>query len=67
MLTTWAIGEAWEVFCREQAEVVQRSFCAVGLAVPIDGSCDHEISVKGLNPSFLVEGLKEWHKGGYCR
>ena len=31
ILTTWAVGEAWEVFCRERMTVVQCSFCAVGL------------------------------------
>ena len=64
VLTTWAVGEAWEVFCRERTSVIQRSFRAVGLALPIDGSHDHEISIKGLESSLLIEGLKDWQKGG---
>jgi len=64
ILTTWAVGEAWEVFSRERAEVVKKSFRILGLALPIDGTCDDEISVKGIESAYLVEGLKEWERGG---
>ncbi|RPA95487.1 hypothetical protein L873DRAFT_1792241 [Choiromyces venosus 120613-1] len=64
ILTTWAVGEAWEVFSREQAEVVKKSFRILGLALPINGSCDNEISVKEIESAYLVEGLREWEKGG---
>ena len=64
VLTTWAVGEAWEVFSRERVEVVKKAFRIVGLALPIDGSCDHEISIKGIDGAYLVEGLKHWEIGG---
>jgi hypothetical protein len=64
ILTTWAVGEAWEVFCKERAQIVRRSFTAVGIALPIDGSRDYEISVKGLDSTTFVEGLKGWRGGG---
>ena len=57
---TWAVGEAWERFLTERAEVVRRSFRTVGLSLPIDGSEDHEISIKGLANQVLVEGLRDW-------
>ena len=60
---TWAVGEAWETFSREKAEVVRRSFRVVGLSLPLDGSEDKELSIKGLANDFLVEGLKEWRIG----
>jgi len=63
ILTTWAVGEAWEVFSRERVEVVKKSFRILGLALPIDGSCDSEISVKGVDNAYLVEGLTKWEVG----
>ena len=41
ILTTWAVGEAWEVFYRERAMVVRQSFRVLGIARSIDESCDH--------------------------
>ena len=56
---TWAVGEAWEVFSREKVEVVRNAFRAVGLAVPINGSEDHRLSIKGLANELLIEGLRD--------
>lgn len=64
ILTTWAVGEAWERFCRERQHVVLRSFRALGLSLPINGSCDAEISIKGLETATLVEKLKNWGREG---
>ena len=64
VLTTWAVGEAWERFCTTRKEVIIRSFCAIGLALPIDGTRDSEMSVKGIDMERLVEDMKEWHIGG---
>jgi len=63
VLCTWAVGEAWERFSANQAHVVERAFTAVGLALPIDGSRDSEISIKGLETSLFVEGIKDWADG----
>lgn len=60
ILTTWAVEEAWEIFSQELAEVVRKSFTILGLALPIDGSCDGEISIKGIENAYLQEGLKNW-------
>jgi len=61
---TWAVREAWEHFSAEKAEVVLRAFRVLGLGLPIDGSADHEISIKGIKTGFLTEGLKNWEEGG---
>jgi len=62
-LCTGAVGEAWERFSANQSHVVERAFTAVGLALPIDGSGDSEISIKGLETSLFVEGIKDWADG----
>jgi len=59
----WAVGEAWARFSTERAEVVRRAFRIVGLSLPIDGSEDHEISIKGLASDHLAEHLKDWGIG----
>lgn len=64
VMTTWAVGDAWEQFCKEKEQVIIRSFRAVGLALPIDGGCDTEISIKGLDTADLIVKLKDWHLGG---
>lgn len=61
---TWAVGEAWERFSVERIAVVQRAFRVVGLSLPIDGSEDHELSIRGLANEYLVEGLRDWGIGG---
>ncbi|RPB02600.1 hypothetical protein L873DRAFT_1787597 [Choiromyces venosus 120613-1] len=33
------------------------------LALLIDRSCDSEISVKGLDKTYLIEGLRDWRQG----
>jgi len=61
---TWAVGEAWEVFARDKANVVRNAFRVVGLALPIDGSEDHRLSIKGLANDILIAGLKDWGDEG---
>ncbi|KAG0126305.1 hypothetical protein HOY82DRAFT_542694 [Tuber indicum] len=64
-MTTWAVGDAWEEFCNRRREVIIHSFTAVGLSVPIDGSCDSsQLSLKGIDISKFVEEIKSWEIGG---
>jgi len=39
------VGEVWEMFSTQPAEVVCHVFRIVGLSLPIDGSEDHELSI----------------------
>ncbi|RPB01809.1 hypothetical protein L873DRAFT_1566635, partial [Choiromyces venosus 120613-1] len=49
VLTTWAVGEAWERFTRDRREVVVKAFRVLGISLPISSVCDQEISVKGVD------------------
>ena len=51
LFTKW-VGEAWERVC-QQKEAVIRSFRKCGISLPIDGSMDSEINIKGLE-SYTV-------------
>jgi len=64
ILTMWAVGEESEIFSQERSVVVRRYFRILQLALPIDGSCDGEISIKGIENAYLQEGLKDWSVGG---
>jgi len=48
------------VFSREKMVVVRNAFRVVGLALPINGSEDHRLSIKGLANDLLIEGLRDW-------
>lgn len=48
LMTKW-IGAAWEVFCQEYKDTIQASFIKCGIALPIDGSQDTLINIRGLN------------------
>lgn len=65
VMTTWAVGDAWERFSKEKQQVVIRSFWAVRLALPIDGSCDSKISIKGLDTAGLTAKHRDWHLDGF--
>ncbi|RPB03600.1 hypothetical protein L873DRAFT_1841203 [Choiromyces venosus 120613-1] len=60
ILSTIAVGNAWEWLHQERKAVIIRSFECTGISLPIDGSRDQEISVKGLEK--LEVG--DWAIGG---
>jgi len=62
VLVTHAVGQAWEIFCERNQESVIQTFLSLGLTLPIDGSCDNELSVKGISPDLLQIG--DWRRGG---
>ena len=64
VMTTWAVGEAWDRFCTSRKEVLVRAFSTVGLSLPIDGSRDAELSIKGIDTERLANDLQAWHIGG---
>jgi len=47
-MTTHFVGEAYIGFHKEKGQVIRRSFRKVGLSLPIDGSSDHELNIKGF-------------------
>lgn len=48
MLTTWCVGDAWYQFYIKKQDIVTRVFRKVGLSLPIDGSADRELDIRGL-------------------
>jgi len=50
------LANTWEQFCTTKRDVITASFRKVVLALPIDGSCDSELSIKGLNNELLTIG-----------
>ena len=64
VMMTRCVAEAWEIFCWDKTGVVIRSFRCLGIALPIDGSCDEELSIKGLETTSLVGALKDWKTQG---
>ena len=49
VLVQKCVAQAWQIFSTQKRDVVVNSFRKVGLSVPIDGSCDDELSVKGFS------------------
>jgi len=48
ILTTQCIGDVFYKFHTEKAEIIQRIFRKVELSLPIDGSADGELDIKGF-------------------
>lgn len=59
VMTTWSVGDAWYQFCIEKHELVKGVFRKVGLALPVDGSADHELDIKG----FSGIEIGDWKRG----
>ncbi|RPB01142.1 DDE-domain-containing protein [Choiromyces venosus 120613-1] len=49
ILTTSCVGDAYYRFHIEKGDIIQRVFRKVGLSLPIDGSCDLELDIKGFS------------------
>ena len=56
MLTHW-VGQAWKQFYEEHSDTVQKTFCQLGLSLPVDGSQDQDIHIRNL--SGIEVG--DWH------
>ena len=64
ILVTHAVGEAWEKFGQTYQELVVTTFRKLGLTLPINGSCDDELSIKGIDPLLLRIGDWRIEEGG---
>ncbi|KAF8416115.1 hypothetical protein EV426DRAFT_702412 [Tirmania nivea] len=53
-MTTQVVGPAWSQFCKDKEAMIQKAFRDLGVTLPVDGSRDHELQIKG----FAAEGLK---------
>jgi len=64
VMMTHCVARAWEKFCNEHQEVIVWSFRCLGISLPIDGSADVELSIKGLDTSRLITALENWETQG---
>lgn len=58
VVTTEAVGRAWEEWYKsvDRRKIIIKSFRDTGISLPVDGSCDHELNIKGFAPNELVIG-----------
>lgn len=54
VMTTECVGNAFRQFHNEKAEIIRRSLRKVGLSLPINGSQDYELDIKGFT-SLAIE------------
>ena len=59
VMMTHCVAEAWTAFTQKKREVMIKSFRQLGLSLPLDGSSDGEISIKGLDMPILMDALWE--------
>ncbi|KAA8905840.1 hypothetical protein FN846DRAFT_949762 [Sphaerosporella brunnea] len=64
VLMTRCVGQAWATFCQERREVVVKSFRQLGISLPINGSSDGELSIKGLSTARLMTAMMDWKTRG---
>lgn len=57
---THCVAEAWIEFCSKSREIVIQSFCQCGISLPINGGCDGEIKIKGLETVDLMVEVGKW-------
>jgi len=53
-MTTQVVGLAWSQFYKDKESMIQKAFRDVGVTLPVDGSRDHELQIKG----FAAKDLK---------
>jgi len=59
-MTTECVGNAFSQFHNEKAEVIRRSFWKVGLSLPINGSRDYELDIKGFTSLAIGNWREDW-------
>lgn len=59
VLTTCCVGDAWYEFCIENRDLVKRIFRKVGLSLPIDGSADAELDIKGFHDVYIGDWTRK--------
>jgi len=57
ILTTSCVGDTFYRFHLEKGDLIRKVFRKVGLSLPVDGSCDHELDIKG----FSGLEIGDWH------
>ncbi|RPA90762.1 hypothetical protein L873DRAFT_1820600 [Choiromyces venosus 120613-1] len=56
IMTTHVVSHAWKVFCQQKQSFIVKAFRDVGVMLPIDGSQDGDIEIKGFTTSEIDIG-----------
>ena len=59
IMVTHVVAQAWAAFSVEKCQVIQKSFRDLGVTLPVDGSKDHEIRIKGFNQVAIGDWTKD--------
>ncbi|RPA95474.1 hypothetical protein L873DRAFT_1845941 [Choiromyces venosus 120613-1] len=59
VMVTHVVAEAWAAFTSEKAELIRKSFRDLGVTLPIDGSKDSEIRIKGFDHINIGNWMKD--------
>ena len=60
-LITWAVGNAWKGL---SSDLIKKAFKQCGIGLPVDGSADHDVKIKGL-PTASFEGWQGYKPKTY--
>lgn len=60
MVTAEAVGCAWKGWNKlvDRCKIIIKSFRVTGISLPVGGSCDHVLDIKGFAPNQLV--IADW-------
>jgi len=50
---------AWSQFCKNKEAMIQKAFRDLGVTLPVDGSRDHELQIKGFAAEDFKIGTSE--------
>ena len=56
IMTTHVVAQSWHAFCQQKSELICKSFRDVGIALPVNGSRDDEIKIKGFTSTDIEIG-----------
>lgn len=60
ILMTWIVSETWEWLHCEKNQLIIKAFRQVGITLPIDGTQDSQLTIKGLEDLEIGD----WREGG---
>lgn len=56
IMTTYVVARAWKAFCQQKQSLIVKAFQDVGVTLPINGSRDGDIKIKGFATSEIDIG-----------
>jgi len=56
VLTTHVVATAWIQFCIDKRDMICKAFRDVGITLPVDGSQDSKLAIKGIDSADISIG-----------